>query len=171
MVGQIHLNTMVNGKPLASSMTRDPFDLGYFPGAVEAMKGRTLDRMGQDIVAVTRMLAAGDPDLEKLDIKYTIEEGELHITSEQSMREDSSSIAMATGGIIRSNPQEHVLRATLAVLKGKGNNNTHAMVASDIVQQWRSQRKASLPASGNIATSAMAGLLSVGSAYLGGVPL
>lgn len=168
MVGQISLNTMVNGKQMSPGMARDPFEMSRFPMAVESSKGKTLDSMGRDIVTISRMLAAGDPDLERIDVTYEIIGGELQITSNQIHSTGYEAIA-TSGSVYRADPKQHVLRATLAVLKGKGKSDPHTMAARDIVAQWKTQRSGGSGSSnGGGSMSPMSGLLAVGTSYFAG---
>ena len=68
MVGQITLNTMVNGREISPQRMRDPFDLTSFPAVIDMHKGKTLDSLGKDISVVARMLAKSDPDIEDIII-------------------------------------------------------------------------------------------------------
>jgi hypothetical protein len=181
MGGFLNINTLVNGRPLSPSRMRDPFNLRAFPGAVDQMRGKTLDRLGRDIVSAAQMLAQNDPDIVKMNIRYTVESGDLVIHSEQEHATGHQYLkekALETGDdIYRSAPKNHLLKATLGVLHGKSKGyNTMDLFATDVVKQWRSTRGIS-GAGGAKGSSpftsfgTIAGFLSVGTAYLSGIPL
>ena len=144
MVGQLRLETLVNGKPVTYAGLRDPFNLNMFPGAVDISRGRTLDRLGKDISYVTRQLALQDPDVTDVKVTYTIEKGDLIVTTTQSSNRPYEMLeyeAALDGTFYSPQPKLHSLRATLAVLHGKNQPYLNRQsIAFDIISQWRGMR-------------------------------
>jgi len=176
-MGFLDITTMANGRKITPG--RDPFNLSSFPGVVDKMRGRTLDKLGRDICSAAQMLAANDTTIEKLDISYEIEGNELKVKANQTHSRGYTYLkerALETGEIYRSEPTNHLLKASLAVLQGKSKNrNTIDDLAYDIVKEWRGSRGIgsmsgkSRPVFPSFAT--MAGFLAVGAAYYSGIPL
>jgi hypothetical protein len=175
MVGLLNLKTLVNGAEIGA--TRDPFDIQRFPGVINEMRGKTLDRLGRDIVSAALMFAKRDSTLEDINITYSIEGNDLHIVSEEKYSKGYLYMrgrALERGEIYRSEPENHLLKASLAVMheKSKGGRSTIDDLAFSMIQQWRAKRKIPVGKANMMPSfSTMAGFLSIGSAYLSGIPL
>jgi hypothetical protein len=171
MVAEIQINAKVNGKLIPQNRMGDPFDIMAFPGAVDASRGRTLEKLGKDISVVTRMLAKADPDIEDISVEYKIQGEKLIITSNQK-----SLVGIGDyGEIYRDGPKLHVFTAAMSVLHGKGyrNRNTLNDISFDIVKTWKQRRSIggrrnlSTPTRGEAAFNNMSGLLSTGLSLMG----
>lgn len=171
----LNLETRVNGNRVSSPNMNDPFELGRFPGAIDASRGRTLDRLGKDITVVARKLARQDPDIEDVRVEYRVENGNLYISSEQTHSTGYSALRaleMETGEVYHQQPSYYLLKATHAVLDGRSSSSqqTLADISKDMVKQWRSNRQFSwtdFKPSGAAPTAfnSIAALLAVGTAY------
>jgi hypothetical protein len=144
MVGQVKLNTIVNGRPITGSQLRDPFDLRLFPGAVDISRNRSLQKLGKDISFVTKQIASQNPDVLDINVSYKVENGDLIITTFEETKApyDYLSYEAALSGEFNApQPKMHVLRATMAVLHQKNQPylNSHD-IAYDIIGQWRGMR-------------------------------
>lgn len=139
MVGKIDIQAKVNGKFVPQSRMGDPFDLAAFPGAVDASRGRTLEKLGKNIAIVTRMLANADPDIEEIKVDYRIENGKLIITSDQKSLVGMTEVGEVYGG----GPKLHVFKAAMAVLHGKEYNQRNSLndISFDILKAWKQRRQ------------------------------
>jgi hypothetical protein len=138
MVAQIDIQAKVNGKLVPRSRMGDPFDLAAFPGAVDASKGRSLEKLGKDIAVVTKMLANGDPDIENISVDYTVENGKLIITTDQKSLVGVGEL----GEVYDGGPKLYVFKAAMSVLHGHNYSQRSGLndISYDIMKTWRQKR-------------------------------
>ncbi len=142
MYPQIQLKIMANGRELPYSKRLDPFDLRLFPGVINDLTPRVLEKLGRDISVVIREKAKMEAAIDEVNVKFDIKGNKLLIEINQRFKFSERALALYRLETGKSIAETYPIKATLAVLYGKSQNTSKKDIAYDFVAAWRNRRSA-----------------------------